>query len=59
MALDTLVGEIFFRLSRDLSIPREHRVERLHPLEPLTVTHHPPKSGGHKHCGSGDIFLVV
>ena len=23
------------------------------------VSHHPAKCGGHRHCGSGDMFLVV
>ena len=23
------------------------------------VNHHPAKFGGHRHCGSGDMFLVV
>ena len=22
------------------------------------VSYHPPKFGGHKHCGSGDMFLI-
>ena len=32
----------------------------LHRWEPLMVSHHPAKSGGHRNCGSGDlIFLMV
>ena len=28
--------------------------------EPFSVSHHPVKFGGHRHCGSGDMmFLVV
>ena len=23
------------------------------------INHHPAKCGGHRHCGSGDMFLVV
>ena len=23
------------------------------------VSHHPAKFGGHKHCGSGDMMLLV
>ena len=26
--------------------------------KPLKVSHHPAKSGGDRHCGSGDLFLA-
>ena len=31
----------------------------LYGWEPLIVSHPPAKFGGHGHCGSGDLFLVV
>ena len=31
----------------------------LYRQEPITVSHHPAKFGGHRHCGSGDIILLL
>ena len=47
-----------FRLSRDLKIQRNQRVIRLYGQEPIKVSYHPAKFGGHRHTGSEDIILV-
>ena len=45
-------------MSRDL-IPRYHLgVLRIYRWEFLAVRHHPDKSFDHKHCESGDMFLI-
>ena len=38
---------------------RDQRVMSLYGWEPLNVTHHPPKLGGHKHCDSEDINILA
>ena len=32
---------------------------KLHCWEPLMMNHHATKIGGHRHCGSGDIMILV
>ena len=32
---------------------------RFYGWEALMVSHHPANFGGHRHCGSGDMFLVA
>ena len=39
--------------------PRDQRVMKLHCWEPLMINHHATKIGGHRHCGSGDIMILV
>ena len=39
-----------FGLSRDLTRPRDQE---------LMVSYHPTKFSNYRHCGSGDVFLVV
>ena len=59
-AISIMVVEYsFFRLSYNFARPRDYRVMWLNALEPLTVSHCPVKFGGHRHCGSRDIMLLV
>ena len=30
----------------------------LYGLEPLKLSHHPAKFGGHRHCDHGDMILI-
>ena len=39
--------------------PHDKRVMRLYGWELLIEYHNPAKFGGHKHCGSGDIKLLI
>ena len=48
-----------FRLSRDLKIQRNQRVIRLYGQEPIKVSYHLAKFGGHRHCGNDDIMSLV
>ena len=48
---------ISFILSRDFTRPRYQSIIWLSGLEPLKISHHLTKFGGHRHCGSGDIVL--
>ena len=43
-----------FSSSGDLARPRDQRFVLLYGWEPLKVSHHPIKFGGHKHCTIGD-----
>ena len=46
-------------MPRDFEVPCNQRIMWLYGWEPLIVSHSPAKFGGHGHCGSGDLFLVV
>ena len=48
-----------FSLSRDLAGPCDQKVMWLARKEPLMVSHHTATFGDHRHCSSGDMFLVV
>ena len=48
-----------FSLSRDLARPCDQSVLHLYGWEPLTISHHPAKFGGHRHCGSEDMFSMI
>ena len=47
-----------FNLSRDLTWLPHWGLKRVYWWEHLVVCHHPDKSCDHKHCDSGDMFLV-
>ena len=40
-------------------ILEDHLIKGLCGWEPVIVSHHFAKFGGHRHCGSGDMLLVV
>ena len=44
---------------RDRAGPHDHRFPSRYGWLLLKVSHHPTKFGGHRHCGSGDVFLMV
>ena len=46
-------------LSHDVRRPRDQSLISLYGSEPLKVSHHPTKCGGHGYCGSGDIKVLV
>ena len=48
-----------FSLSRDLARPSDQRVKWLYRQEPIEVSYHPAKFGGHRHSGRGDITVFV
>ena len=56
-AIGTVIVEI--RFSCDLARPRDQNVIWLYRREPIKVSYHPAKFGGHRHCGSGDIMILV
>ena len=35
------------------------KVMRLHKQEPINVSYHTTKSGGHRDCGGGDIVVLI
>ena len=41
----------------DLSGPHDQRVELYYRYKFLKVNHHLVKFGGHRHCGSGYVFI--
>ena len=47
-----------FSLSRDLTRSRDQRVMWLYWQEPIKVSYHPAKFGGHWHSSSGDVFSL-
>ena len=48
-----------FSFSRDLVGPRDQKNNKLFEREPLMVSHNPAKFGGHRHCDSRDINVLV
>ena len=48
-----------FSLSRDIARPRDQKFILLYGYKPVKVSHHPTKVDGHKHCGSGDIMVLI
>ena len=46
-----------FNLSRDLGRPRGKKI--IYEQELLQLSHYSAKFGGHRHCGIGDMFLLV
>ena len=48
-----------FILSSDLAKPRDKKAKSLYRLEPIEVSYHPVKLGGHRHCVSRDKMILV
>ena len=48
-----------FSLSRYLERPLDDRVMWLYRHEVSKVSYHPAMFGGHRHCGSGNIMILV
>ena len=48
-----------FNLPRDLTRPSDLRAMWLYRKKLFKVSHQPTKFGGHKHCGSRDIKVLV
>ena len=54
-----VVGDITnFNLSHDLTKPRDYMFMWLYGYKLVKVNHHPTMFCGHRHFGSGDMFLV-
>ena len=48
-----------FSLSRSFKTPRDQRVMGFYGWDPVLASHHLAKFGGDRHCGSGDIMVLV
>ena len=59
VAIGTVAVKIWFRLSRDLTRRRDQRVMWLYGHEPIKVSYNSATFGGHRHCGSGNIMVLV
>ena len=61
MAIGILIVEIYsgFSLSRDLARLLDQRFMGLYRHECIKVSYHSVKFGGHKHCCSEDIFIII
>ena len=43
----------------DLAKPHDQSIMWIYGLKLIKLSHHPSKYGGHRHCGSGDIMILV
>ena len=57
MAIGTKYDD--FKMKRDISQPCDQRLSNLMGKTPLRPLYRPPKSGGHRHCGSGYIVVLL
>ena len=50
---------MFLFFSCNLTVPCNQRVIWFYRWKPLMISHHLAKFGGHKQCGTGNMYLVV